>query len=124
MIELDCVFHPSSHCLPKQRKYSAFRLNEMNEIFESILDCLEDRNQQTSLLEEWNYEIGNDAFDENYLLQKGVLYLMEDNITSKLNEMREIAFESELLQRYSCPHTITKRMSFREEHNLLFFQIY
>ena len=96
----------------------------MNEIFESILDCLEDRNQQTSLLEEWNYEIGNDAFDENYLLQKGVLYLMEDNITSKLNEMREIAFESELLKRYSCPHTITKRMSFREEHNLLFFQIY
>jgi len=50
--------------------------------------------------------------------------LMEDNITSKLNEMREIALESELLQRYSCPHTQTKRMSFREEHNLLFFQIY
>ena len=96
----------------------------MNEILEDLLDCLEDRNHQLALLEEWNYAMGEFSIDENYLLQKGVLYLMEDNITSKLNEMREIAFESELLQRYSCPHTITKRMSFREEHNLLFFQIY
>jgi len=96
----------------------------MNEILEDLLDCLEDRNHQLALLEEWNYAMGEVSMDENYLLQKGVLYLMEDNITSKLNEMREIALESELLQRYSCPHTRTKRMSFREEHNLLFFQIY
>ena len=96
----------------------------MNEILEDLLDCLEDRNHQLALLEEWNYAMGEVSMDENYLLQKGILYLMEDNITSKLNEMREIALESELLQRYSCPHTRTKRMSFREEHNLLFFQIY
>ena len=96
----------------------------MNEILEDLLDCLEDRNHQLALLEEWNYAVGEVSMDENYLLQKGVLYLMEDNITSKLNEMREIALESELLQRYSCPHTRTKRMSLREEHNLLFFQIY
>ena len=96
----------------------------MNEILEDLLDCLEDRNHQLALLEEWNYAMGEVSMDENYLLQKGVLYLMEDNITSKLNEMREIALESALLQRYSCPHTQTKRMSFREEHNLLFFQIY
>ena len=112
------------NCLPNQKKYSTFELDEMNEIFENILDCLEDRNQQISLLEEWNYEMEDDTFDEKYLLQKGFLYLLEDNITSKLNEMREIALESELLKRYSCPHTVTKRMSFREEHNLLFFQIY
>ena len=96
----------------------------MNEILEDLFDCLEDRNHQLALLEEWNYAMVEDTMDENYLLQKGVLYLMEDNITSKLNEMREIALGSELLQRYSCPHTQTKRMSFREEHNLLFFQIY
>jgi len=96
----------------------------MNEILEDLLDCLEDRNHQLALLGEWNYAMGEVSVDENYLLQKGVLYLMEDNITSKLNEIREIAFESELLQRYSCPHTQTKRMDFREEHNLLFFQIY
>ena len=112
------------NCLPNQKKYSTFELDEMNEIFENILDCLEDRNQQISLLEEWNYEIEDDTFDEKYLLQKGFLYLLEDNITSKLNEMREIVLESELLKRYSCPHTETKRLSFREEHNLLFFQIY
>ena len=92
------------NCLPNQKKYSTFELDEMNEIFENILDCLEDRNQQISLLEEWNYEIEDDTFDEKYLLQKGFLYLLEDNITSKLNEMREIALESELLKRYSCPH--------------------
>ena len=96
----------------------------MNEIFEDLLDCLEDRNHQLALLEEWNYAKGAVYMDENYLLQKGVLYLMEDNITSKLNEMREIALESELLQRYSCPHTQTKRTTLREEHSLLFFQIY
>ena len=96
----------------------------MNEILEDLFDCLEDRNHQLALFEEWNYVMGEVSMDENYLLQKGVLYLMEDNITSKLNEMREIALESELLQRYCCPHTQTKRMSFREEHNLLFFQIY
>ena len=96
----------------------------MNEIFEDLLDCLEDRNHQLALLEEWNYAKGAVYMDENYLLQKGVLYLMEDNITSKLNEMREIALESELLQRYSCPHTQTKRTTLREERNLLFFQIY
>ena len=96
----------------------------MNEIFEDLLDCLEDRNHQLALLEEWDYAKGAVYMDENYLLQKGVLYLMEDNITSKLNEMREIALESELLQRYSCPHTQTKRTTLREEHNLLFFQIY
>jgi hypothetical protein len=96
----------------------------MHEILEDLLDCLEDRNHQLALLEEWIYAKGVVYVDENYLLQKGVLYLMEDNITSKLNEMREIALESELLQRYSCPHTQTKRMSLREEHNLLFFQIF
>tara|TARA_A100001015_G_scaffold134386_1_gene149111 strand:- start:6960 stop:7250 length:291 start_codon:yes stop_codon:yes gene_type:complete len=96
----------------------------MNEILEDLLDCLEDRNHQLALLGEWNYAMGEVSVDENYLFQKGVLYLMEDNITSKLNEIREIALESELLQRYSCPHTQTKRMSFREEHNLLFFQFY
>jgi len=96
----------------------------MHEILEDLLDCLEDRNHQLALLEEWIYAKGVVYVDENYLLQKGVLYLMEDNITSKLNEMREIALESELLQRYSCPHTQTKRTTLREEHNLLFFQIY
>ena len=96
----------------------------MNEVLEDLLDCLEDRNHQLALLEEWNYAMVEVSMDEDYLLQKGVLYLMEDNITSKLNEMREIALGSELLQRYSCPHTQTKRMSFRKEHNLLFFQIY
>ena len=96
----------------------------MHEILEDLLDCLEDRNHQLALLEEWIYAKGVVYVDENYLLQKGVLYLMEDNITSKLNEMREIALESELLQRYSCPHTQTKRISLREEHNLLFFQIF
>ena len=96
----------------------------MNEILEDLFDCLEDRNHQLALLEEWNYAMVEVSMVENYLLQKGVLYLMEDNITSKLNEMREIALGSKLLQRYSCPHTQIKRMSFREEHNLLFFQIY
>ena len=65
----------------------------MHEILEDLLDCLEDRNHQLALLEEWNYAKGAVYMDENYLLQKGVLYLMEDNITSKLNEMREIALE-------------------------------
>jgi hypothetical protein len=92
--------------------------------FEDILDFLDDRNHQVSLLEEWNYGILENFVDDNYLLQKGILYLMEDAITSRINEMKEIAFESELIQRYSCPHTSIKRGILKEEHNLLFFQIY
>ena len=96
----------------------------MNKIIEEIYDLIEDRNHQTSLIEEWDYALEEDEFSENKILQKGILHLLEDTITSKMIELKEINSESKLIQRYLCPHTQLKRLIFREEYNLLFFQLY
>ncbi len=96
----------------------------MHEIIDEIFDLIEDRNHQLSLIEEWDYALKENEFNENQVLQKGILYLLEDTITSKMIELREINSESKLIQRYLCPHTQLKRFIFREEYNLLFFQLY
>ena len=96
----------------------------MNEIIEEIYDLIEDRNHQFSLIEEWSYVAKDDQFSENQILQKGILSLLEDTITSKMIELKEINSESKLIQRYLCPHTQLKRFIFREEYDLLFFQLY
>ena len=96
----------------------------MYKIIDEIYDLIEDRNHQFSLIEEWDYALEEDQFSENQILQKGILYLLEDTITSKMIELREINSESKLIQRYLCPHTQLKRFIFREEYNLLFFQLY
>ena len=96
----------------------------MSEIIYEIYNLIEDRNHQFSLIEEWNYALEENQFSENLILQKGILYLLEDTITSKMIELKEINSESKLIQRYLCPHTQLKRFIFREEYNLLFFQLY
>ena len=97
----------------------------MIEIIDEIYDLIEDRNHQSSLIEEWCYTIEEEnKFSESQVLQKGILYLLEDTITSKMIELKEINSESKLIQRYLCPHTQVKRFIFREEYNLLFFQLY
>ena len=96
----------------------------MNKIIDEIYDLIEDRNHQFSLIEEWGYDLEENQFSENQILQKGILYLLEDTITSKMIELKEINSESKLIQRYLCPHTQLKRFIFREEYNLLFFQLY
>ena len=96
----------------------------MYKIFDEIYNLIEDRNHQFSLIEEWDYALAENQFSENQILQKGILYLLEDTITSKMIELREINSESKLIQRYFCPHTQLKRFIFREEYNLLFFQLY
>ena len=96
----------------------------MNEFIEEIYDLIEDRNHQFSLLEEWRYAIEENEFSENRILQKGILYLLEDTITSKMIELKEMNSESKLIKRYFCPHTQLKRFIFKEEYNLLFFQSY
>ena len=96
----------------------------MNEIIEEIYDLIEDRNHQFSLVEEWDYALEGEQFSENQVLQKGILHLLEDTITSKLIELKEINSDSKLIQRYLCPHTQLKRYIFREEYNLLFYQLY
>ena len=96
----------------------------MYKIINEIYDLIEDRNHQFSLIEEWDYALEENQFSENQILQKGILYLLEDAITSKLIELKEINSESKLIQRYLCPHTQLKRFSFREEYNLIFFQLY
>ena len=96
----------------------------MYEIIDEIYNLIEDRNHQFSLIEEWDYALAENQFSENQILQKGILYLLEDAITSKLIELKEINSESKLIQRYLCPHTKLKRFIFREEYNLLFFQLY
>ena len=96
----------------------------MSEIIDEINNLIEDRNHQFSLIEEWNYALEDNQFSENQILQKGILYLLEDTITSKMIELKEINSESKLIQRYLCPHTQLKRFIFKEENNLLFFQLY
>ena len=96
----------------------------MIEVIEEIYDLIEDRNHQFSLIEEWYCAVEDNELSENQVLQKGILYLLEDTITSKMIELKEINSESKLIQRYPCPHTQWKRLNFREEYNLLFFQIY
>ena len=96
----------------------------MNKIIDEIYDLIEDKNHQFSLIEEWDYDLEEHQFSENQILQKGILYLLEDTITSKMIELKEINSESKLIQRYLCPHTQLKRFIFREEYNLLFFQLY
>ncbi len=96
----------------------------MYKIIDEIYDLIEDRNHQFSLIEEWDYALEEDQFSENQILQKGILYLLEDTITSKMIELKEINSESKLIQRYLCPHTQLKRFIFKEENNLLFFQLY
>ena len=96
----------------------------MNKIIDEIYNLIEDRNHQFSLIEEWNYALKENQFSENQILQKGILYLLEDTITSKMIELKEINSESKLIQRYLCPHTQLKRFIFREEYDLLFFQLY
>ena len=96
----------------------------MNKIIEEIYDLIEDRNHQFSLIEEWVCAVDDNKFSENYILQKGILFLLEDTITSKMIELKEINSESRLIQRYLCPHTQLQRFIFREEYNLLFFQLY
>ena len=96
----------------------------MYQIIEEIYNLIEDRNNQFSLIEEWDYALEENQFSENQVLQKGILYLLEDTITSKMIELKEINSESKLIQRYLCPHTQFKRFIFREEYNLLFFQLY
>ena len=96
----------------------------MIEIIDEIYELIEDRNHQFSLIEECCFAVDEDKFSENYILQKGILFLLEDTITSKIIELKEINSESNLIQRYLCPHTQLKRFIFREECNLLFFQLY
>ena len=96
----------------------------MNKITEEIYDLIEDRNNQFSLIREWYYALEENEFSENQVLQKGILYLLEDTITSKMIELKEVNSESKLIQRYLCPHTQLKRFIFRDEYNLLFFQLY
>ena len=96
----------------------------MYKIIDEIYDLIEDRNHQISLIEEWDYDLEENQFSENLILQKGILYLLEDTITSKMIELKEINLESKLIQRYLCQHTQLKRFIFREEYNLLFFQLY
>ena len=96
----------------------------MSEIIDEINNLIEDRNHQFSLIEEWDYALEENQFSENQILQKGILYLLEDTITSKMIELKEINSESKLIQRYLCPHTQLKRFIFKEENNLLFFQLY
>ena len=96
----------------------------MSEIIYEIYNLIEDRNHQFSLIEEWDYAFKENQFSENQILQKGILYLLEDTITSKMIELKEINLESKLIQRYLCQHTQLKRFIFREEYNLLFFQLY
>ena len=96
----------------------------MSEIIDEINNLIEDRNHQFSLIEEWNYALEENQFSENQILQKGIIYLLEDTITSKMIELKEINSESRLIQRYLCPHTQLQRFIFREEYNLLFFQLY
>ena len=96
----------------------------MCKIIDEIYDLIEDRNHQFSLIEEWDYALAENQFSENQILQKGILYLLEDTITSKMIELKEINSESKLIQRYLCPHTQLKRYIFREEYNLIFFQLY
>ena len=96
----------------------------MYKIFDEIYNLIEDRNHQFSLIEEWDYALKENQFSENQILQKGILYLLEDTITSKMIELKEINSESKLIQRYLCPHTQLKRFIFREEYDLLFFQLY
>ena len=96
----------------------------MYKIIDEIYNLIEDRNHQFSLIEEWDYALAENQFSENQILQKGILYLLEDTITSKMIELREINSESKLIQRYLCPHTQLKRFILREEYNLLFFQLY
>ena len=96
----------------------------MYKMIDEIYDLIEDRNHQFSLIEEWDYALKENQFSENQILQKGILYLLEDTITSKMIELKEINSESKLIQRYLCPHTQLKRFIFREEYNLLFFQLY
>ena len=96
----------------------------MYKIIDEIYDLIEDRNHQFSLIEEWDYALEENQFSENQILQKGILYLLEDTITSKMIELKEINSESRLIQRYHCPHTQLQRFIFREEYNLLFFQLY
>ena len=96
----------------------------MYKIIDEIYNLIEDRNHQFSLIEEWDYDHEENQFSENQILQKGILYLLEDTITSKMIELKEINSESKLIQRYLCPHTQLKRFIFREEYNLLFFQLY
>mgnify|MGYP001179097654 CR=1 FL=1 len=96
----------------------------MYKMIDEIYDLIEDRNHQFSLIEEWDYTPEENQFSENQILQKGILYLLEDTITSKMIELKEINSESKLIQRYFCPHTQLKRFIFKEEYNLLFFQSY
>ena len=96
----------------------------MYKIIDEIYNLIEDRNHQFSLIEEWDYALEENQFSENQILQKGILYLLEDTITSKMIELKEINSESKLIQRYLCPHTQLKRYIFREEYNLIFFQLY
>ena len=96
----------------------------MHEIIEEIYDLIEDRNHQFSLIEEWEYAFEENKFSENQVLQKGILHLLEDTITSKMIELKEINSESKLIQRYLCPHTQLKHFGSKEEYNLLFFQLY
>ena len=96
----------------------------MIEIIDEIYELIEDRNHQFSLIEEWCYTEKGNEFSENQVIQKGILYLLEDTITSKMIELKEINSESRLIQRYLCPHTRLQRFIFREEYNLLFFQLY
>ena len=96
----------------------------MYKIIDEIYDLIEDRNHQFSLIEEWDYALEENQFSENQILQKGILYLLEDTITSKMIELKEINSESRLIHRYHCPHTQLQRFIFREEYNLLFFQLY
>ena len=96
----------------------------MYKIINEIYNLIEDKNHQFSLIEEWDYALEENQFSENQILQKGILYLLEDTITSKMIELKEINSESRLIQRYLCPHTQLQRFIFREEYNLLFFQLY
>ena len=96
----------------------------MIEFIQEIYDLIEDRNHQFSLIEEWVCAVDEKKFSEYYILQKGILFLLEDTITSKIIELKEINSESNLIQQYLCPHTQLKRFMLREERNLLFFQLY
>ena len=96
----------------------------MHEIIDEIYNLIEDRNHQFSLIEEWDYAFKRNQFSENQILQKGILYLLEDTITSKMIELKEINSESKLIQRYHCQHTQLKRFILRGEYNLIFFQLY
>ena len=93
----------------------------MIEIIDEIFELIEDRNHQFSLIEEWFYNEKKNEFSENQVIQKGILYLLEDTITSKMIELKEINSESRQILRYLCPHTQLQRFIFREEYNLLFF---